>query len=89
MQDDGILNRIVKLLTDRLARDVPGVDADLFETGVLDSLGFADFLVGLEDEFGIRIPLEAIEFERFRTLASVRDVLRDTITASSGRAQAA
>jgi acyl carrier protein len=82
MQDDGILTRIVHVLTSRLARDAPRADADLFETGVLDSLGFADLIVGLEDEFRVRIPLEEIDFERFRTLAALCDVLRDTMAAS-------
>jgi D-alanine--poly(phosphoribitol) ligase subunit 2 len=82
MQDDAILTRVVHVLTNRLAREAPRPDADLFETGVLDSLGFADLLVGLEDEFHIHIPLEEIDFERFRTLAALRDVLRDTMAAS-------
>ena len=79
MQDDRILTRIVHVLTTRLARDAPDAGADLFETGTLDSLGFADLLVGLEDEFRVRIPLDQIDFERFRTLAALRDVLRDTM----------
>lgn len=82
MEDDRILARIAHVLTDRLAREAPDAETDLFDTGVLDSLGFADLLVGLEDEFRIRIPLEEIDFDRFRTLAAIRDVLRDTMAAS-------
>lgn len=89
MRDDEIGTRIARVLTDRLARDVPGADVDLFEHGVLDSLGFAGLLVGLEDEFDIHFAVDAIDFDRFRTLAALCNVVRETLSHSSRLERAA
>jgi acyl carrier protein len=83
LRHDEISTRIARVLSDRLARDVPAADADLFEAGVLDSLGFAGLLVGLEDEFGIHFAVDVIDFERFRTLARLCDVVHESLDPSS------
>lgn len=59
----------------RLIIDVCGTDAidterdvDLFDAGLLDSLGFTQLLVGLEDELGISVPPTAVEREDVATV---------------------
>jgi acyl carrier protein len=54
-------------------RDVPAVDADVFESGVLDSLAFVDLLAALEREFGIAIALDDLEIDHFRSVARIAD----------------
>ncbi len=59
----------------RLLIEVCGTDAidaerdvDLFEAGLLDSLGFTQLLVGLEDELGISVPPTAVERDDVATV---------------------
>ena len=59
----------------RLLRDVCGTDAidserdvDLFEAGLLDSLGVTQLLVSLEDDLGIKVPPTAVERDEISTV---------------------
>jgi D-alanine--poly(phosphoribitol) ligase subunit 2 len=63
--------RIAKLFTDRLHTDVPTADTDLFETGILDSLRFVELLAVLEESFGVRVSVEQLEIDDFRTLSRI------------------
>ena len=67
--------RIARLFTDRLHTDVPAVDIDLFETGILDSLRFVELLAALEESFGVRIAVEDLEIDDFRTVSRIADFL--------------
>lgn len=59
----------------RLLTEVCGTDAidqerdvDLFDAGLLDSLGFTHLLVGLEDDLGIRVPPTDVERDEVSTV---------------------
>ena len=45
-----VQRRIANWFVDRLNLEIPSPEIDLFETGVLDSLGFVELLVYLEQE---------------------------------------
>jgi methoxymalonate biosynthesis acyl carrier protein len=75
MSGETIIARLVRVLAERLALDAPGDDVDLFESGLLDSLSFAELLVALEREFRIAIPVEDIDVERFRTIHALTDMV--------------
>ena len=47
---------------------------DLFETGLLDSMGFIELLMTLEEEFDIEIPVE--DMEGLQTVGAVVDYLQ-------------
>lgn len=77
MDRASVEERIAGLFETRMGVRVPSVETDLFETGVLDSLGFVDLLVGLEQEFGITTTVDELELEAFRSIARIADfVLR-------------
>jgi methoxymalonate biosynthesis acyl carrier protein len=61
--------RLAALFERELKLVVPSFDADLFETGSLDSLVFVDLLLALENEFGLKISLEDLELDNFRSIA--------------------
>ncbi len=63
--------QITTLFSDKLNVEVPSVETDLIETGLVDSLAFVEFLAHLETEFGIRVSLEDLELEHFRTIARI------------------
>lgn len=67
--------RLAKLFAERLNTEVPAGDTDLFEAGILDSLRFVEFLAALEEDFGVRVEVEDLEIDDFRSLARIADFL--------------
>jgi acyl carrier protein len=63
--------QITKLLSERVHVESPSVDTDLMESGLLDSLTLVELIVGLEEEFGIKIPFEEVELDHFRSVESI------------------
>jgi acyl carrier protein len=62
---------ISQLLSGKLFIDVDSPETDLLNTGLLDSLALVQLLVHLEERFGVRIALDAIEIEDLRSVASI------------------
>lgn len=52
-------------------------DMELFESGLLDSLGFAEFLVELEDQFDIVISPSEVERKDINTPAKILALAED------------
>lgn len=63
--------RISALLAEQWHVRVPSPDTDLFDTGLVDSRTFAEFLAQLEREFGIQVSFEDLEIDRFRTVSRI------------------
>lgn len=70
------VERLRGLLLEHLHVDVPSPDVDLLESGVLDSLQLVDLLLLIEQHFGRRIPLEAIDLDDLRSLGRLAQLLR-------------
>ena len=68
---DDLHARIAGLFADYLNLEIPSPETDLFDTGVLDSMGFVELLVQLEREFGLRVQLGDIEIDNFRSIARI------------------
>lgn len=66
--DPAPAERVARLLRDTLGIEPPGPDVDLFDSGLVDSLGFVTLLVELETAFGFELPLEDVDVDEFRTL---------------------
>jgi acyl carrier protein len=69
------LKRLRALFLEHFHVEVPAADTDLLETGMLDSLQLVDLLLLIEQEFGARISLEAIELDDLRTLARLAQLV--------------
>ncbi|WP_214365556.1 phosphopantetheine-binding protein [Pseudonocardia sp. H11422] len=67
--------RIVVLMRDRLKVDVPDTDADLFDTGLLDSLALVMLIAALEESFACELPLDDFDIENFRTTRRITEFL--------------
>lgn len=80
---DAIRERVARLFAEELHIDVPAGDVDLLGTARLDSLGVVELIVQLEKQFGLRIELEDLELENFRTIESIA-ALVGTRLASAG-----
>jgi acyl carrier protein len=72
MSDSIQLERqLVRLFADKLNVEVPSVETDLIDTGLVDSLAFVEFLAQLEQEFGVQVSLDDLEIDRFRTISRI------------------
>ena len=68
---DDICGRVSAIFAEHLNLRVPGRDTDLFDEGILDSLGFVDMLLHLEREFGLKVAPDQLDFDTFRTIRSI------------------
>lgn len=48
---------------------------DLIDSGLLDSLSLVQLMVALEEEFNIRIEPEELDFEDYRTVKSMTEMI--------------
>jgi acyl carrier protein len=76
--------RVAAILADRLKIDPVAGDTDLFAAAALDSLGLVELLLGLEEEFDIRISADDLELERFRSIASIAIFVADKLGRRNG-----
>ena len=60
--------QLTDLVRDRVGVEVPSPDTDLVAAGLLDSLALVTLIVGIEDTFGTRLPLDDFDLERFRSV---------------------
>jgi methoxymalonate biosynthesis acyl carrier protein len=70
---DALERQITKLFLDSLHLEVPSPETDLLVTGALDSMGFVELLVRLEERFGIAISLDAVEIDNFRSIRAISE----------------
>jgi methoxymalonate biosynthesis acyl carrier protein len=70
-----IEERVQTILNDRLQVESPAVDEDLFQSGTLDSLSFVDMLAALEEEFSIRVALDQVDLNDFRSVSKICDYI--------------
>jgi len=59
------------LLAEKLLVEVDSTGEDLLDAGVLDSLALIQLLFHLEERFNVTIPLDELEIEDLRSIASI------------------
>ena len=68
---ESLESAILELMVERLQVDAPSVDLDLFATGVIDSLMLVRLLTALEERFGVRVTVDELEMDTFRTVRRI------------------
>ena len=76
MPADILHDRISNIFIDHLHIQPPSTDTDLIEKGMIDSLMLVDLLAHLEQEFSIRIPLNELDLNQFRSIARMSEFIR-------------
>jgi D-alanine--poly(phosphoribitol) ligase subunit 2 len=76
---------IYAALRERLMIIVASGDVDLFETGLVDSIGLVELILELEDRFGISLPMENLEFDDLRTVQRIADLIIRSSAVPLGR----
>ncbi len=66
-----IESQIAEIFSVKLNLKVPDVDVELIDSGILDSMGFVDLLVHLEENFHTKFDIEQIEVDDFRSIAKI------------------
>jgi acyl carrier protein len=84
MSDQLIVERLRALMLEHLHVEVPSADTDLLDSGLLDSLQLVDLLLLIEQQFGHRIAIEAIDLENLRSLTRIAELLGTPAAASAG-----
>jgi len=59
--------------SEQLSVEISSVDADLIQTGILDSLALVELLAYIEKEFGTEISLDDIGIEDFHSIAKIAE----------------
>jgi D-alanine--poly(phosphoribitol) ligase subunit 2 len=63
--------RAQRVFEDALSVAAPEPDVDIVQSGLIDSLGLVTLLFELEREFDVKVPLESLDVEDFRTIANL------------------
>jgi D-alanine--poly(phosphoribitol) ligase subunit 2 len=71
--EEKILGMLEEICEDDVIREER--DMDLFEAELLDSLGFAELLVTIEEEFGIVIAPSEVKREDMNTVNKILEML--------------
>ena len=72
---NAMIDRLDALFVECFHIEVPSPDTDLLETGILDSLQFVELLVQLEQRFGFKVQVDAINIDDLRTLERIARVV--------------
>lgn len=63
--------RVAQLIADVLYVEVDAPGVDLIESGLIDSLALVSLITEIEHEFGIQLPLDDFDVDRFRTVEQI------------------
>jgi acyl carrier protein len=73
--DPGVSERVQQLFLETLNVQVPSQEADLIESGLIDSLALVELLFAIEREFSVSLPLDDLEIENFRSVSRISEVI--------------
>ncbi len=80
---NAVIEQLRALFLERFHIDVPSLDTDLLETGMLDSLQLVELLLQIEQVFGLRISIDAIDLDDLRTLSRLARLVGNPAGAAS------
>ena len=75
MPEAAVVQRVQDLFEEALSLPAPAPQADLVDGGLLDSLALVTLLFEIEREFGVEIPLDALDVDDFRTLERIAQLV--------------
>ncbi|MGH9211829.1 MAG: acyl carrier protein [Acidimicrobiales bacterium] len=80
----GLEDDVVQLLRDTLQVEVVERDANLFETGTLDSLALISLIAEIELRFGFEIPLDDFDLDSFTSVERIAVFVAENGTNGAG-----
>jgi D-alanine--poly(phosphoribitol) ligase subunit 2 len=79
-----IQGQVMNILMGKMHVEVPSPTTDLMKAGLLDSLTLVELIVGIEEKFGIQVPLEEIEIDHFRSVERIAEFVSPYLTRVPG-----
>ena len=73
---EAIRARLATVFSQELHVDVPSVETDLFDSGILDSQRLVELLLHLEQSFNTHIEAEDLEIEKFRCIEKIAALIQ-------------
>ncbi len=70
-----LARRVEEIFLTELQVEVPDRETDVIATGLVNSLAFVRLLSLLEQEFQLRIDVDELDLDDFRTVSSILDFL--------------
>lgn len=74
--------RISDLIRETLAVEVPGPTVDLIDAGLIDSLALITLITEIEEDFGVQLPLDAFDVEKFRSAEQIAAYVTAAVAAA-------
>ena len=72
--DNEILHAQLRaFFSEKLSVEISSIDADLVQTGILDSLALVELFAYIEKEFETEIFLDDVEIEEFHSIAKIAE----------------
>ena len=69
-----VKSQVIEIIDELFMEDVSDMmDEDLFDAGVLDSMGTVELIVELENRFGIRVPVSEFGRDDWNTANKIVD----------------
>jgi acyl carrier protein len=72
-----VREQVSTLFANVMELDVPSVDVDLFDTGILDSELFMVLLLQLERVFGVHVEITDLDLDNFRSVSCIAHFVAD------------
>ena len=76
IDDVATYHELSELFVKHLNIQVPSIETDLLETGILDSLTFLELLVHMEKQFDMRVSMKDLDIESFRSIVKIAGFVR-------------
>ena len=64
-------------IRERLHIEIPGPDAELLESGLINSLAFVELLLILSDEFGVEADIADLDMDNFRSVRRIGEFISE------------
>ena len=72
---DELRGQVAAVVAERIGVEAPDAETDLLDAGLIDSLALVTLIVAFEDTFGVQLPLDDFDIDRFRSVGSIADFL--------------
>lgn len=71
-----LCQQLINTFAEKLNVEVPTIETDLVNAGLLDSLALVELLLHLEQEYGVQISLDELVIDNFRSISSIAQFLQ-------------